>query len=361
MKLIYYSPTSLEAQRYVNSVELYALGLLPDARMPVDRARVYAPPSSVKLDYYPSNFDSHRRINLDAVMYDAARSLYRRGRPIFLLWSGGIDSTAAAVALLKHRESYDPPVYFVFNEHSVQEYPEFALRLYHSCFYCSDPADYRFARYLSSDGFITSGDCGDQLQGSRAFLDLGLKFSTDYQRLFDIPPEKLISNYESLPEPIREGFSLEDVYSRIVSALPYVIEQSPVNISSIFDLYWYFNFRFKYHSVRWKILTYLDGSIWDPSLIHRYNPFYNTPGFQHWSITNHFTSGSAILRGDKHLGNEPSYKWALKEYIVKYTGDTSYRLKRKESSMPRIRYDHCRISTITRIDELGNAEIYQES
>ncbi len=351
-KLLYYSTTSLSDDRYRSSLDVHALGMLPDARMPVDRARVFSNATPIALDYYPHEIDVTKRVNLDAVMYDAARKIYNQGRPVYLLWSGGIDSTAAAVALLQHRNSYDPPVTFVFNEHSVEEYSDFALRLYSSHYFCHDSSHYRFLKYLPPDGILTSGDCGDQLQGSRRMLQLNMPFNEPYQSIYNVPEDQLLYNYDSLPPALQQRYSISDVYRHLINLLPYVVEQAPLNIVTVFDLFWYLNWRFKYHHVRWKILTYVDGTAWRPDLVKRYNPFYNTPAFQHWSVLNHWS--------DKHLGNEPSYKWALKEYIVRYTKDSTYRLKRKESSMPRIRYDDCKIETITRIYENGTIESYKE-
>jgi hypothetical protein len=350
-KLLYYSQTTLHPQLYRDSVKLAILGLLPDVAMPVDRSGIISCPVPVKYDPIPIIPERLHYLPLDDVFYYSAREIYNKGKPINLLWSGGIDSTAALVALIKHKNISDPPLTVVFNEYSVEEYPELAqyIRKNLNYFYCNDFLDYRLARYWNPEYFLSSGDCGDQLLGSRRSLGLQISFDSPWQCILDNHID-LFSNYNNLPPAILESYSLDAVKAIFLDCIQEIVDSCPIPLISAFDFFWYLNFRFKYHHVRWKILTYIDGTAFRPDMVTNYNPFYNNEVFQLWSLLNHPAA--------KHTGTVESYKHAFRTYAVNFTKDSWYLQKRKESSMPRV-LGAPKISVITRMYENGHTECFK--
>ena len=337
-RFLFYSPDSLEHSTIDQHSTLYKIGAIPDAFMPVDRLGYYTSPVDVMYDEMPTG--EIRRVTLEEACYDAAMQIYARSDDVVLLWSGGIDSTLAAVSLLKYR----PPhckITFAFNQYSVEEYPAFANFIRTQCDYrfLESNEDYRFATYLQPHQYLTSGDCGDQLLGSRAFLQLGLDFNTPINNCYNHP---LVVG--TLPKVLLDRNLPEETLSTI-------IQQAPITLSTVFDLFWYLNFRFKWTHVRWKILTHFDATIFQPSLVKRYNPFYNTVSWQHWSIGNHYL---------KHEGTEESYKISFKQEILRATKDSSYLHKRKESSFPRVKLSK-RYKSIYRLYEDGSIDSYDET
>ena len=102
------------------------------------------------------------------------------------------------------------------------------------------------------------------------------------------------------------------------------VDIAPIEIASIFDLYWWMNFCFKWQDVDSRmIFTYTTTPNWQSTL-----SFFNTENFQKWSIVNHDI---------KHEGTWESYKQPAKEYINKYIKDETYRKdKTKEPSLIKI-------------------------
>ena len=337
-RFLFYSPDSLDSSTINQHSTLYKLGAIPDAFMPVDRLNAYTSPVDVIYDEMPAG--EIRRVTLEEACYDAAMQIYSRSDDVVLLWSGGIDSTLAAVNLLKYR----PPhckLTFAFNQLSVEEYPAFASFIRTQCDYrfLESNEDYRFATYLQPHQYLTSGNCADQLLGSRAFLQLGLDFNTPISECYNSP---LVTG--TLPKVLLDRDLSEDTISTI-------IQQAPIALTTVFDFFWYLNFRFKWTHVRWKMITFIDATVFQPSLVKRYNPFYNTISWQHWSIGNHYL---------KHEGTQESYKLPFKQEIVRATKDSSYLKKLKHPSFPAIR--ECRKSkSIFRLYEDGSVDCYDES
>ena len=102
------------------------------------------------------------------------------------------------------------------------------------------------------------------------------------------------------------------------------VDTAPIEIDTIFDLFWWMNFCFKWQDVDIRmILTYTTTSHWQSTL-----SFFNTENFQRWSIVNHDI---------KHGGTWETYKQPAKEYINKYIKDETYRKnKTKEPSLIKI-------------------------
>lgn len=231
-----------------------------------------------------------------------------RGMGLRLLWSGGIDSTCAAVALLEALKGDEGVLEIAYTDDSVTEYPAFR-----------DLLESRGARMLKigrigealmDDALIVTGEHGDQLFGSMLAADL----STD----------DLFSPWPSVIEKM-----MTDKLGKTgaQSALAYVAPQTqacPIPVETAFDWLWWANFSMKWQAVAERMLAPLSPEHREaarPVLRH----FFRTDDFQRWSLAN----PDGKIRRDW-----ASYKYPLKEIIHGATQDARYRDEKvKERSL----------------------------
>lgn len=234
-------------------------------------------------------------------------------KKIQVLWSGGIDSTAALISLLKAREKMDfRNIEVLLSIDSVTEYPFFYKR------YVSKEkvriVSHPISKYIDPyNSLVVTGELGDQLFGSDKVLDFvesGI-FKMPYQ---DIAPLVFHKKLESI--------------SRVDALMQYMepqIQKSPYKIKSLFDLMWWMNFSLKWQQVVLRLVAF---RYQDP--VETYNSlrhFYRGDEFQIWSITH---------PDNKIWNTSTSYKKPAKKYIYSFTDDQKYfdNKKKKISLQP---------------------------
>ena len=242
----------------------------------------------------------------------------RMGREIRVLWSGGIDSTAALIAMMKAAEErrYGHKLRVLLSLDSVHENPAFFLRHIDGR-YAIDSARYPISAALDPAACNVTGEHGDQLFGSQLlepYVRRGLA-DVRYREIFPLV----------VAERVR---SIEAVW-RLQRYLDPVIAAAPVPIRTLFDCMWWLNFALKWQdvSLRLSALRGADARGVCESLHH----FFRDPRFQAWSLA----------QGDARC--PPSwarYKDVAKRYILEYTGDNCYyRTKVKEDSLRNVIVD----------------------
>jgi hypothetical protein len=274
-----------------------------------------------------------------------------------ILWSGGIDSTAALVALLNMATPDEQRNVLEIHcaPRAVQEYPKFFEDVVRS-----GPCR---LRWLLAPQLVTSvpeadtsrlpmvvtGEGGDQIFGSALFASAF--HQTDAQsRATELPGLRggldapwqdsfLAYMFHKLaPEPnweAREGLtafaggherhgpfaevltqvdrwklSYADAVTSWESFLHPQLSQCPFPIVSNFDLLWWLNFSMKYQHVQLRMSTVQPNRT-------EFSHFFMTEPFQLWSLTNH----------DQKMPDHSvlaTYKWPLKEFICDFTGDDAY-------------------------------------
>jgi hypothetical protein len=234
-------------------------------------------------------------------------------RRIQVLWSGGIDSTAALVSLLKaagERGCRDR-LEVLLSEQSVAEYPDFHQRFVTTL-------DHRFVEapvtaHIDPSRLVVTGEHGDQIFGSakaHLYVEDGRAFEPWRSTL-----PRLLS--ESLDSP-----AAADAVAGYIEPLLYA---SPIPLMTIFDAFWWLNFSLKWQIVglRLAVFRITDTRRVFLSLRH----FFSHSSFQSWSLRNH----------DKKIGTDwASYKMPLKDYIFDFTGDEEYR--RTKIKMPSLKH-----------------------
>lgn len=200
---------------------------------------------------------------------------------INIMWSGGIDSTTALIALIKTGKV--DRIQVLLSPASIEEYPLFFNNFIKNKLSYSLVPDPK--ALLNVKDINITGEIGDQIFGSAAIL-----------KAYDAG--KLFRPYE---EYIHKGF---------LRRLEAQITKCPISLKTTFDFLWWFNFSMKYQNVQLRIY---------PSVQLPYGKithFFDTTEFQLWSLNN----------PDKKIKDTPeSYKFIAKEYIYEFTGDAEYR------------------------------------
>lgn len=251
---------------------------------------------------------------------ERAHSLKTLEKPIYIMYSGGIDSSSAVIAFLNTWSPEDlKRVHILASHHSAIEFPElwnvvvekFKGRIFPS---------FRHPEYYCGRGYLVTGEHGDQLFGSdviRAIVDL---FGDEgiHKPWQEIMPPLYLHKFG-------KNFG-EDNVKIFVERYEQTIGACPFPIRSAFDWIWWFNFTNKWQHVKYRLIAHKPWR--DPrESMKKIKHFYDTPEWQRWSFDNH----------DKKIATTlDSYKLAAKEYIVKNTGFTSYMQKPKVGSLSRI-------------------------
>jgi hypothetical protein len=254
----------------------------------------------------------------DAVAAEIVSEARAAGRNVDVLWSGGIDSTVALVAIVKAAAAggCSEQVRVLLSLDSVYEYPGFFLRHVNGKFRMR-AVTHPIAEFLDPAVVNVTGEHGDQLFGSHlleSYVRRGLG-SVDYR---EILPLVLLERLRSVRGAFRVGRFLEPVFAA-----------APVPIRTLFDCLWWLNFCLKWQEVTLRLPAVRGEqarAVYD-SLRH----FYRDERFQAWALAN-------------AAGRCPSvwarYKEVAKRYILDFTADRAYyRTKEKEVSLRNLMAD----------------------
>ncbi|MEM7774157.1 MAG: hypothetical protein AAF732_01005 [Pseudomonadota bacterium] len=235
----------------------------------------------------------------------------RTDRPINLLWSGGIDSTAACVALIRalQRDDKLSRLNIYYAPKSRREYRKFFHN--HIKGKIERHKIHTVAPVFEKDGLVVTGELGDQLFGSATALDL--------------PISDLMKPWQSeLPRLLTARFASAHRADTVVAYLSPQIARAPVPIPTLFECLWWLNFSLKWQPVSLRMIASHPIKSFQelqPNVAH----FFQTEDYQRWALVN----PNMRIRDTWQ-----SYKWPLRDYIFAFTGDRDYRdYKTKEPSL----------------------------
>jgi hypothetical protein len=230
--------------------------------------------------------------------------------PLYAFWSGGIDSTCLLVSLLKNATAVQAErIVVLMSEDSIAENPEFYQR--HIRGKLRRQSATLFPYILGTKNLIVSGEHNDQLFGSDVIEEVVNRFG------FDVVHEPY--NRQLFLTFFEEGLG-EKPAPRFVAMFEQLSECAPVPLSTNYDVFWWINFAVKWQTVYMRLLSFTAERnahlLSEKYLRTYYAPFYNTQGFQLWSMNNM----------DQRLRNGwRSYKWPAKQLIYEFTKDADYR------------------------------------
>lgn len=240
-----------------------------------------------------------------------ALELKKLNGTVFLLWSGGIDSTVVLTSILKNWDQEDLSRLVVLCDANSIDENTTLFRLIVKLGITIRISTGDVERFLHR-GYVVTGELGDQLFGHDMVGDCTKYFG---ESAINTSWRVTVPAIFKIVAPTHWQSSFEN-YSQIVDEAPFTLE-------STHDFFWWLNISQKWQNVKYRILmapSWKNPELTFPNLIH----FYDTVPFQVWSIHNHDKKIKSTLQ---------SYKFTAKEYIIEYTRDTNYLKKLKLSSL----------------------------
>lgn len=233
------------------------------------------------------------------------------GRDIYLMWSGGIDSTSVLLAFMSYLSRREK-IHIVCSHQSVLEFPEMWNVVFQN-FKGKIHTSFCHPEYYASRGVLVTGEHGDQIMGSDILYDVVAEFGEE--GLFKPWEEVMPKTYERLfGKEISGPFVAR--YEPLISACPFPIRTG-------FDWVWWFNFTNKWQHVKYRLLGLRTWCYPQTHFANIYH-FFDTPDWQRWSFDHH----------DEKIGKTVlSYKKVAKKYIIDQTKFTSYNDKKKIGSL----------------------------
>ncbi len=298
-------------------------GIYPQSSVFIDRSETITIPVKVR-SLYPIPKLRALTNTYEDICNERALELLSRARtmdvPIYVAWSGGIDSTLILVTLLTHASDADKKrITVLLSEESIAEYPAFYQEHIRGSLACESMS--LFPYLLGTRALIIGGENNDQVFGSDVISKLinhqgPAIIHERYRR------EIFFSFFNStLANEAATGFCL-DVIERVAAS-------APVSLMTHFDYLWWLNFAVKWQFVATRMLPYVAPSnvanVREGYLGVLFDQFYNTEKFQLWSMNN---------MDLKIKDSWSTYKWPAKDVIYKFTRDEDYRQnKQKRGSL----------------------------
>lgn len=291
--------------------EFYKL-LVPNKNL-IDRTKILKMPYNIKL-YDPFEMPKlNHRFNksFKEICLDRAKEILERqatlNKPIYLFYSGGIDSTLVLISLLMVEKInvLKEKVFIVMTQESISEY----LLMYNKFIrpnFKIISAD-RVTELFDQSGIILTGSQGDKIFGTDRVSEIYRTGSLD--RIFD-PLDNFVIEYwksKGIDHPSAEiWFDLIKQQSKKFN----------ISLETNFDFLWWFNFNFE-----WQSEYFLFSLRSNCRLTEEYHKnfifaFFDSYDFQQWSMIN---------RNQKIKNTWNSYKFPAKDIIFEYTNDSEYR------------------------------------
>ena len=254
--------------------------------------------SEYKID--SSTFSIKNNFTLDEICYNTANSFKDVPNKIYILWSGGIDSTILIISMLKANIDKEKIV-VACNPDSLKEnynfyrnfiLPNFRVIASEKLMQHARISDFK-------DEIILNGDPADVLYGIDLSLSLVDKYGIDF--LKNLCSRDIITDYFVL-----QGMELRSAncwYDFFMASAIY----SPREIRTIADLSWWMSFNHRWQSANEKLKLRISND-------SNQRTFFGTAEFQNW----------ACYRNNSSVETLKDFKSEMKKIIYEYTGDRDY-------------------------------------
>ena len=245
---------------------------------------------------------------------ELVRLAAEQDKPLYILWSGGIDSTTAFTACLKAARAHHlvDRIQVWLTRHSIRENRHYFNEVIKPQVRFHKTGNLR--KSLDPRALIVTGELGDQIFGSMLaadYLEQGVLFNdwqTTFEQALHSDPKRIVSA------------------TQVIDYLSPQLSHSPVPINTFFDLLWWLNFSLKWQIVQLRLAASQPKKY--AELRPVFHHFFDNDQFQQWSLQHHSEKISATW---------PSYKMPLKRYIYDFFPDQNYlQHKCKEPSLQRI-------------------------
>ena len=307
-KVMYYNP---------NTFRHYSEGLKLASKL--IRSPIYVDRSG-KNNILNVGYDKIPNERVSISFYDAcinrAEELWNEvgDKPITLFWSGGMDSTVALFSFLETKPKNQSLV-IRFTKHAIEEYAWLYDKMCgwnHDAISLNQVSEYDLFRCFDDDStMFVHGNNIDCLFGSSVTryrpeaVDEHWTSIQDWNIIWNVSEDDKASKDLSINKD-------KEKRNHVMEFLNEHVKNSPYEVETVFDLYWWLNFSLKWH---WLVYCYPTNYLNSPNLKSQ-NDFANGKDLQVWSIMN---------KDKKHKGTWLSYEYELKDFIYKFTKDADYR------------------------------------
>lgn len=216
------------------------------------------------------------------------------GQVVKVMWSGGIDSTTALVALLKHAKPSELLV--VYSDESLNEYPWFFENVLHNKvptldMFSVDKGLYEIMEFATG-GISCTGELGDQIFGSMLYFEPEVKANllNDWRTVIKPPSDAGMQKFEEFAA------------------------RCPLPVTNTKEFLWWYAYAVKYQTVCLRSLYLVPNVVLEKNVFH----FFYGKDFNDWAVT---VPCEQKLRADDLV----TYKQVAKDYIFEYTKDAVYR------------------------------------
>lgn len=330
----------------------FALGRLLGCPL-IDRTGILKGPLKTKCLHPIPPFDPTFNKSLDTIMLRRAEELLEhRDTDLHVLWSGGIDTTAAVVAFIRVWKG-TPKFNLIVIRYcvrSAEEYPKFFEEVIKTMRHqriqghvrdvydgkqdvvTGDPADMLFGTFLMSQAFSGRmigkkvNPLHNKLEApwevvipellhSRGLLigrleDLGIQRPNTTKK-------DVLAKFEHQMQARKTALLQEYTTERVLwlNWIRPFVARSPVPVVTVFDFLWWVTYACKYSHDLLRVL-YNRPSV-TPHLLSTVVNFFEPEDFHQWSFHNHH-----LKMQDKRVW--ASYKYPLKKFIFDFNQDAEY-------------------------------------
>lgn len=283
--------------------------------IPADRTGTVTMPIHIKPVCPIPQFKTFTKSYAD-ICDDRAREVLKSsdtlGAPIYIMYSGGIDSTCVVVSMLKNatKEQRDR-LTILLSPQSINENPRFYDE--HLKGKVRVESSMLFSDRLGTNDILLTGEHNDMIMGSEKIGKLMVRYGAEsIYKKYD--RDMMIEFYAAM---VQGDTKLSTFY---IDMFEKICKTAPMTLTSNMDFLWWINFAIKWQSCYAYILLLTPQKnahlINDTYLDTRFISFYNTDEFQLWSMNNL----------DKRIKDTwKSYKWVPKQIIYDYNKDAEYR------------------------------------
>jgi asparagine synthetase B (glutamine-hydrolysing) len=243
------------------------------------------------------------------------------GKQVYMMWSGGIDSTSIAVSILQNiKTEQHQNLHIVLSELSKTENPMF----YHNHLRQFNQIalhEFEPGTLDLTNSIILDGEGGDQIFGSSAA-----------NKLFSLHPDKIMLPWRDNIDFLHQYWYKDTVpgfWDFFMEIMQTTINAGTAPVDTLYDFYWWLNFNFKFDSVMFRHTLRLSENVADDqfeyfakNVLRR---MFAYDKIQQWSMT--------CGADDKIHTAKKTIKWAARKYIYEFDQNEYYfREKRKEFS-----------------------------
>jgi len=268
------------------------------------------------------------------------------GKAIHLMYSGGIDSSAmlaSFIGLLGVQEAAKK-IKIILSHESIIENPEFWSEFIRPNFTLVNSLTY----HPDANSITVLAELNDQLFGSDIV-----------KSIYAYGGNKAVNNsatfgnlYDFLDKQTEMSDNSKEIWTNVLLSN---LKTCPSSDKTLWDVFWWYNFVFKWTNVKYRYIMYTD-VLYSPEIIkNNIINFFDSYEFQLWSMNN---------KELKHLGTIESYKHTAKQMFADITGLTDYIKKVKKGSLENLltfkKHQQALTSNLTYANDLSFESVFNQ-